>query len=146
LERRGDVVDERMHGFGDHRLAAHRRRGYRSGPGRAPKGSGRIGPMATTPIAELGRRAEAAAAAVAAASTAQKNEALRAAADLLEARSAEIIEANAADVAAAEADGATATVVDRLRLDESKVSAMAAGLRQVASLADPVGEVLDGWV
>ncbi len=102
--------------------------------------------MATTPIAELGRRAKAAAAAVAAASTAQKNEALHAAADLLEARSAEIIEANAADVAAAEADGATATVVDRLRLDESKVSAMAAGLRQVASLADPVGEVLDGWV
>jgi glutamate-5-semialdehyde dehydrogenase len=102
--------------------------------------------MATTPIAELGRRAKAAAPAVAAASTAQKNDALLAAAGLLEARSAEILEANGADVAAAEADGAGATVVDRLRLTDAKVSGMADGLRQVASLADPVGEVLDGWV
>ncbi len=102
--------------------------------------------MSTTPIAELGRRARAAAAAVAAASTAQKNDALLAAADLLEARSSEILAANAEDVAAAEADGATATVVDRLRLTDAKVSGMAAGLRQVATLPDPVGEVLDGWV
>jgi len=83
---------------------------------------------------------------VAAASTAQKNDALHSAADLLEFRTAEILEANAADVAAAEADGATSTVIDRLRLNDPKVAAMATGLRQVAGLADPVGEVLDGWV
>ena len=102
--------------------------------------------MSTTPIPELGRRAKSAAAAVAAASTAQKNDALHSAADLLEFRTAEILEANAADVAAAEADGATSTVIDRLRLNDAKVAAMATGLRQVAGLADPVGEVLDGWV
>ncbi len=102
--------------------------------------------MPTTPIPELGRRAAAAAPALAGASTALKNEALRSAADLLEARSAEVLEANAVDVAAAEVDGATATVIDRLRLNEAKVTYMANGLRQVAGLADPVGEVLDGWV
>ena len=97
-------------------------------------------------IDELGRRAKAAAAAVAAASTAQKDDALLAAADLLEHRTADILSANAADVAAAETGGASASVVDRLRLNEAKVAAMAGGLRQVAGLADPVGEVLDGWV
>ena len=101
--------------------------------------------MSTTPIPELGRRARAAAPAVAAASTAQKNDALHAAADLLEFRTAEILSANAQDVATAEAAGATATLVDRLRLTEAKVAAMAAGLRQVAGLADPVGELVDGW-
>ncbi len=102
----------------------------------------------TQPVAidELGRRAKAAATAVASASTAQKDDALHAAADLLEFRTADILSANAQDVAAAETNGATASVVDRLRLNEAKVAAMAGGLRQVAGLADPVGEVLDGWV
>ena len=63
------------------------------------------------------------------------------AADLLVERRAEVLEANAADVVAATERGESATVVDRLRLDESKVDAMAGGLRQVAALADPVGEV-----
>ena len=57
-----------------------------------------------------------------------------------------ILVANEADVAAAQDRGVSATVVDRLRLDASRVVAMAAGLRQVAALPDPVGEVLDGWV
>src|SRR5207253_10879332 len=56
------------------------------------------------------------------------------------------IEANAADVARAEAGDVTASVVDRLRLDARRVEAMAVGLRGVAALADPVGEVTDGWV
>jgi len=110
-----------------------------------PEGGIYHGAMSTTPIPELGRRARAAAPAVAAASTAQKTDALHAAADLLEFRTAEILSANAQDVATAEAAGATATLVDRLRLTEAKVAAMAAGLRQVAGLADPVGELVDGW-
>src|SRR5262245_47668643 len=102
--------------------------------------------MGTTPIVELGARAAAARAAVAGASTAQKDEALHAAADLLVARRQEILDANAADVAAAEERGESATVIDRLRLTPAKVEAMASGLRQVAALPDPVGEVLGGWV
>src|SRR5436190_22074524 len=97
------------------------------------------------PIAELGRRAKSAARTLALASTAAKDDALRAAADLLVERSPEIIAANERDVAAAEAAGTTATVVDRLRLTPARVSAMADGLRQVAALPDPVGEVVEGW-
>ena len=99
-----------------------------------------------TPIAELGRRAKAASRVLATTSTEAKDDALRGAADLLVARSAELLEANAADVARAEADGVSPTVIDRLRLTDARVEAMAGGLRQVAGLPDPVGEVLDGWV
>ncbi len=89
---------------------------------------------------------KAASRALATASTTLKNDALLAAADLLEGRSADVLAGNALDVAAAEDAGIAAGLVDRLRLDESRVAAMAGGLRQVATLADPVGEVLDGWV
>jgi glutamate-5-semialdehyde dehydrogenase len=99
----------------------------------------------TVSIPELGRRAKAASRALATASTAVKDDALRGAADLLVARSSDLLEANAQDVARAEGAGVSATVIDRLRLTEAKVEGMASGLRQVASLADPVGEVLDGW-
>ncbi|MFP3906309.1 MAG: glutamate-5-semialdehyde dehydrogenase, partial [Acidimicrobiales bacterium] len=99
-----------------------------------------------TPVADLGARAKVAARVLATASTAAKDAALVAAADLLVARSPEILDANASDVARAERDGATATVIDRLRLTEAKVEAMANGLRQVATLPDPVGEVIGGWV
>ncbi len=111
--------------------------------------SGVTDPAATgapVPIPELGRRAKQASRALATASTATKDDALLAAADLLVDRSAPILEANAADVARAEAEGVSSTVVDRLRLDPRRIEAMASGLRQVAALADPVGEVLDGWV
>lgn len=101
---------------------------------------------ATTSIAELGRRAKAASRALASASTSQKDDALRAAAALLIARTDDLLAANATDVSRAEAEGVSATVVDRLRLDAGRVAAMAGGLEQVAGLADPVGEVLDGWV
>ncbi len=99
-----------------------------------------------TPMVELGARATAAARLLATTSTADKDAALTAAADLLEARSAEILAANADDVARSEADGATATVIDRLRLSEAKIASMANGLRQVATLPDPVGEIVGGWV
>ena len=97
-------------------------------------------------IIELGRRAKAASRLLATASTAHKDAALLAAADALVGATAEILAANAVDVARAEGEGVSPTVVDRLRLDERRVASMASGLRQVASLPDPVGEVLDGWV
>ncbi|MDP9070317.1 MAG: glutamate-5-semialdehyde dehydrogenase [Actinomycetota bacterium] len=99
-----------------------------------------------TTLAELGRRAQAAAPVLAGVSTGAKDAALHAGADLLVQRSADVLAANAADVARAEAAGTTATVVDRLRLDASRVEGMAEALRQVASLPDPVGEVVEGWV
>jgi glutamate-5-semialdehyde dehydrogenase len=96
-------------------------------------------------ITELGARAKAASRVLATASTEAKDAALLAAADLLLDRHAEILSANADDVAAAEAEGERSTVVDRLRLSDARLQSMAAGLRQVAGLADPVGEVTDGW-
>ena len=102
--------------------------------------------MAPTPVAELGARAKAAARVLAGASSAAKDDALRAGADLLVERAGEILAANEADVARSTADGAEATVVDRLRLTPARVEAMAGGLRLVAALPDPVGEIADGWV
>jgi glutamate-5-semialdehyde dehydrogenase len=98
-----------------------------------------------TSLADLGRRAKEASRPLALASTAAKDAGLHAAADLLEERVGDVLAANATDVARAEASGTTATVVDRLRLDERRVAAMAAGLRDVAALPDPVGQVVEGW-
>src|SRR5439155_16208988 len=90
-------------------------------------------------------RAKAAARHLALASTAAKDAALLAGADLLVERSRDILAANERDVSAAEKAGVTVTIVDRLRLSPSRIEGMAAGLRQVAALADPVGEVVEGW-
>ncbi len=97
-------------------------------------------------VIELGRRARAASRALAKAGTEAKDAALVAAADLLVEQRAEILAANAADLAAAEAGGMEPGPLDRLRLTEARIEAMAGGLRQVAALADPVGEILGGWV
>lgn len=97
-------------------------------------------------MAELGRRAKAAAQLVATASTAVKNEALRLGAEALEAETEAVLAANARDVAAAREQGISETLIDRLRLDEGRLTAMAAGLRAVAVLPDPVGEVVAGDV
>jgi glutamate-5-semialdehyde dehydrogenase len=94
----------------------------------------------------LAARAKAATSALAVSSTAEKDTALHAAADLLVARADSIIDANRVDVARAEANGVEAPLVDRLRLDLSRIEGMAGGLRQVASLRDPVGEITEGWV
>jgi glutamate-5-semialdehyde dehydrogenase len=102
--------------------------------------------VATTSLGELGRRAKAAARILATAATAAKNDALECAADALGQAAAEILAANAEDVGRAESSGATAAVVDRLHLDEARLVEMAAGLRAVAALPDPVGEVVEGWV
>jgi glutamate-5-semialdehyde dehydrogenase len=94
----------------------------------------------------LGRRAVAASRILATTSTAAKDAALNAAADLVEAGADLVGEANAIDVARALEAGTSSTIVDRLRLTPARIGAMATGLRQVASLADPVGQTVDGWV
>ena len=102
--------------------------------------------MRVPTMPELGARAAAAARLVANASTDTKNGALYAAADLLVDRTADILAANAIDVQRAEDGGTGIAVVDRLRLTAARVDAMAEGLRQVAGLPDPVGEITEGWV
>jgi len=99
-----------------------------------------------TTLTELGERAKRASRTLALASTATKDAALLAAADLLLQKAEEIIGANDHDVARAESGGVAPAVVDRLRLSEPRLVAMADGLRQVAALPDPVGEVTEGWV
>ncbi|HEX3426870.1 MAG TPA: aldehyde dehydrogenase family protein [Acidimicrobiales bacterium] len=96
-------------------------------------------------LAELGKRAQIASRSLALTSSAERDAGLLAAADALELDVGVILEANATDVARAEQAGTSATVIDRLRLTGRRVEAMAAGLRQVAALPDPLGEILDGW-
>jgi glutamate-5-semialdehyde dehydrogenase len=102
--------------------------------------------MARADIVDLGRRAKAAARAVAVAGGAAKDGALRVAADLLEQSCAELLEHNGADLERARHEGVPDAGVDRLRLTGERVAAMADSLRQVAGLPDPVGEVVEGWV
>ncbi|MBM7856223.1 glutamate-5-semialdehyde dehydrogenase [Desulfohalotomaculum tongense] len=78
-------------------------------------------------------------------STGAKNKALLAMADSLEKKSAEILQANARDMEAAAEKGITGALLDRLRLTEARVAEMANGLREVARLPDPVGEMLSMW-
>jgi glutamate-5-semialdehyde dehydrogenase len=99
----------------------------------------------STPVGELGRRAKDASGALASASTAEKDAALLAAADLLLERASDLLAANQLDVEAAEAAGLDAGPLDRLRLTDARIAGMADGLRAVAALPDPIGEVLDGW-
>ncbi len=96
-------------------------------------------------VVAKGKRAKAAAARLAVMSRAEKDEALVAMAAAIERSAGRILEANARDVRAAEKRGAPAASVDRLLLDERRVGEMAAGLRTVADLTDPVGEVIGGW-
>ena len=80
------------------------------------------------------------------ASSAARDEALLRAADLIEQEADRILGANADDVERAERAGADATSLDRLRLDAARVAGDGRRPPQVAALADPVGEVVDGWV
>lgn len=88
--------------------------------------------------------AKQAAAKLAVTSTAVKNAALLAMAAALEAQQAEILAANERDMTAAAAKGMKSSMLDRLKLTAERISGMADGLRQVAGLADPVGNVIDG--
>ena len=94
---------------------------------------------------DLGVRAQAAARRLALAGTTDKDAAVLAGADLLLGRADDVLAANATDLARAEQAGAQPSAMDRLWLTPARIEAMAAGLRQVAALADPVGETIDGW-
>jgi len=96
-------------------------------------------------IVQLGRQARLASRALAGAPRDQIDAALKAMADELLAAQAEILNANAADVAAARTAGQTPALLDRLTLDPKRLEACAGGLRQVALLPHPVGEVLREW-
>ena len=99
--------------------------------------------VTTTTVAESCAAAKRAARALAGASTASKNAALEATARLLEERADEILEANAADLADERAAGLSEALRDRLALSPERIAAMAAGVRVVAGLDDPVGEELE---
>jgi glutamate-5-semialdehyde dehydrogenase len=98
---------------------------------------------ATRTVAEVCASAKRASRELATASTEAKNAALARLAELLGERSGEILEANAADLADERAAGLTEALRDRLKLDEARVGAMADGVRAIAALPDPVGEVID---
>ena len=95
-------------------------------------------------VLEMAKRAKQAARKLAGVGTKIKNAALLAMADALVAQQAVLLDANAADVAAARERGLTETLIDRLTLTPARVAAMAEGLRQIAALPDPVGQIIDG--
>jgi glutamate-5-semialdehyde dehydrogenase len=92
---------------------------------------------------QLGRQAKTASRGLARLSTAEKNDCLLAMAGALDQNTAPIQEANARDMQAGAQNGLGSAMLDRLRLDDNRIRAMAEGLRQVAALPDPVGRVLD---
>lgn len=96
-------------------------------------------------LVEMGKRAKVAALALSQAKTKQKNEALLALAERLEANTAVILAANEKDLAAAADNGVKDAMLDRLRLTAERVVDMAEGVKQVAALADPIGEVTHMW-
>lgn len=101
--------------------------------------------MATYELVQAkAQAAKQAAAKLAVTSTAVKNAALLAMAAALEAQQSEILAANERDMTAAAAKGVKSSMLDRLKLTAERISGMADGLRQVAGLADPVGNVIDG--
>ncbi len=96
-------------------------------------------------VAETAARARAAAPALARARPADKTQALRAAADAVRAQAAGILAANAKDMAEAKAKGLSGSMLDRLKLDGTRLESLAQGLEAVANLADPVGRIQADW-
>src|ERR1700754_3060583 len=94
---------------------------------------------------DIGERARKAARTLMLAESAQKANALEAAGRAIRARKAEILAANAEDLAAAKTQGLAAAFLDRLTLTDKSIDAMAAGVEMVATLPDPVGEVIASW-
>ena len=103
-----------------------------------------LGDTATL-MAGIGRRAKAAARPLAIAGTERKNAALTAMADAVLRNEKTILEANAIDVANGEESGLSPAMMDRLKLTPERIAAMATGIREIADLADPVGEVIAQW-
>jgi len=94
-------------------------------------------------IADMGRRARAAAAALARVPTATKAQALIEAAKAIRASESQILAANAIDVERGEANGLSPAMLDRLKLDPKRLEGIASGLEAVARLPDPVGQIID---
>ncbi len=99
----------------------------------------------TAVMAEIGRRARAAARVLALAPAAQKDRALAAMASAIRAHASRILAANAEDLATAKAAGVAAAFIDRLTLNDARIESMAAGIETVAALRDPVGHVTESW-
>lgn len=99
----------------------------------------------TAHVTAKARAAKEAARTLALASTRAKNEALLQMARGLEEKTAPVLEANRADLDRGRAAGLTPAFIDRLTLSEGRIEEMAAGLRQVAALPDPVGETVEAW-
>jgi glutamate-5-semialdehyde dehydrogenase len=99
---------------------------------------------ATTSVADICRAAKRAARALALVDTTTKNAALEAIAAALHARTEEILEANRLDMQAGREAQLGDALLDRLRLDATRIAAIAQAVRQIAALGDPVGEVIDG--
>ncbi|NTA11464.1 glutamate-5-semialdehyde dehydrogenase [Agrobacterium tumefaciens] len=93
----------------------------------------------------IGAQAKAASRPLSIAGTDQKNRALLAMASAIEASRETILAANRKDLAAADNSGLAASFIDRLTLDDSRIAGIAEGIRSVAALADPVGEVIAAW-
>ncbi|MEU7765575.1 glutamate-5-semialdehyde dehydrogenase [Nocardia sp. NPDC049190] len=102
------------------------------------------GPDVRAVVHEAARKARVASRTLAQLTTAQKNDALDAAADALLAAADRVLAANADDVTAAQAAGTEGSLLDRLRLTKARIDGIASGLRQVAGLPDPVGVVVRG--
>ncbi|MDO5893925.1 glutamate-5-semialdehyde dehydrogenase [Agrobacterium sp. Azo12] len=94
---------------------------------------------------KIGLQAKAAARPLSVASTDQKNRALLAMASAIEASKDKILQANAIDLAAGKKVGLAASFIDRLTLDETRIASVAEGIRAIAALADPVGQVIAAW-
>ena len=93
---------------------------------------------------DIAKQAKAASVVLAQLGNVQKNQALLTIAEQLEARQAEILAANAKDIEFAQSQGISAAIIDRLLLTESRLQGIANDVRNVAKLADPVGQVMDG--
>ncbi|MCR4267865.1 glutamate-5-semialdehyde dehydrogenase [Nitratireductor sp. ZSWI3] len=96
-------------------------------------------------MSDLGRRARAAAGPLSIATPERKNAALAEMATALERNRDAILAANAVDMANGEAAGLSAALLDRLKLDPTRIAAMAEGIRAIAALDDPVGDVIAAW-
>ncbi len=96
-------------------------------------------------VQEQAQKARNAALTLSSATRATKDAALLAMADALAKSETAILEANARDVARAEANGTSAALIDRLRLTPDRIAGMVEGLRELAALPDPVGDVVRGW-
>ena len=99
-----------------------------------------------TNVSQIAQQAKQASVSLALFGQTAKNQALLTIADSLESRAAEILQANEKDIEFAKAQGISAAIIDRLLLSKSRLKAIADDVRNVASLPDPVGQVIDGGV